>query len=89
MTAQTISVTEFKAKCLRIFDQLAAHELDEVQITRRGKVVGVLKPPAADRVEWDEWVLSMRGSVIMPPDFDPTAPVCDEVWDAELGIIHR
>ena len=31
----------------------------------------------------------MRGTVHIPPGFDLTAPASDEVWDAELGILHR
>jgi hypothetical protein len=31
----------------------------------------------------------MRGSVIIPEDFDLTAPALDEPLDAERGILHR
>ena len=85
----SINVTEFKAKCLQIFDQLEAHELDGVTITRHGKVVGVLAPPPPDRPSFEQWADSMRGSVVIPEGFDLTAPVCDEPWDAEQGILHR
>jgi antitoxin (DNA-binding transcriptional repressor) of toxin-antitoxin stability system len=86
---ETISASEFKAKCLKILDRLAKHELDRVTITKRGKAVGVLTvaPPEAKAV-LDIYGF-MRGSVIIPEGFDLTEPVLDEPLDAELGILHR
>jgi prevent-host-death family protein len=88
-TIQTISASEFKAKCLKILDRLANHELDRVTITKRGKPIGVLTapPPAAETVT--DIYGFMRGSVIIPEGFDLTEPVLDEPLDAELGILHR
>jgi hypothetical protein len=84
---QTISASEFKAKCLNILDRLASHELDRVVITKRGQPVGILLPPEAVRVT--DLYGSMRGSVIVAEGFDLTEPVLDEPFDAELGILHR
>jgi hypothetical protein len=86
---ETISASEFKAKCLKIPDRLASHELDRVTITKRGKAVGVLTaaPPETDAVT--ELYGCMRGSVIIPEGFDLTEPVLDEPLDAEHGILHR
>jgi prevent-host-death family protein len=84
---QTISASEFKAKCLNILDRLASHELDRVVITKRGQPVGVLLPPEAAVVT--DLYGSMRGSVIVAEGFDLTEPVLDEPFDAELGILHR
>ncbi len=97
MTETMMNVTAFKAKCSEIFDQLAAGEIDKVTVTKRGRVVGVLtRPePKAETLPkpkaetWEEWVASMKGSVVMPPGFDPTAPAFDGVWDAEMAILHR
>jgi prevent-host-death family protein len=86
---QTISATEFKAKCLGILDQLARHELERVIITKRGETVAVLLPPQPEpQTAADIWGF-MRGSVIIPEGFDLTEPVLDEPLDAELGILHR
>lgn len=85
----TISASEFKAKCLNILDQLTRHELDSVVITKRGQTVGVLLPPQPESATTTELFGCMRGSVILPDDFDLTAPVLDEPLDAELGILHR
>ncbi|WP_158931841.1 type II toxin-antitoxin system Phd/YefM family antitoxin [Acidisphaera sp. S103] len=88
-TTQTISASEFKAKCLNILDRLASHELDRVVITKRGQAVAVLTPPdhQADAVRNIHGF--MRGSVIIADDVDLTEPVLDEPLDAELGILHR
>jgi prevent-host-death family protein len=86
---QTISASEFKAKCLKILDRLASHELDRVVITKRGKTVAVLTPPQPQPAAVTDLYGCMRGSVIIPDGFDLTAPVLDEPLDAELGILHR
>jgi antitoxin (DNA-binding transcriptional repressor) of toxin-antitoxin stability system len=84
---QTISASEFKAKCLNILDRLDKHELDRVIITKRGRTVGVLLPPQTVAVQ--DLYGSMRGSVIIPEGFDLTEPVFDEPFDAAEGILHR
>jgi prevent-host-death family protein len=85
-TTQTISASEFKAKCLNILDRLDKHELDRVIITKRGRTVAVLTSP--ETVIQDLYG-SMRGSVIIPEGFDLTEPVFDEPFDAAEGILHR
>ncbi len=89
MTKQIINATEFKAKCLDLLDQVARGELDELQVTKRGRVVARVVPPAAAVGSLTEWIKSMRGSVTIPPGFDLTEPVFDGVCDAELGILHN
>jgi prevent-host-death family protein len=86
-TTETISASEFKAKCLNILDRVASHEVDRVIITKRGKTVGVLLPPETVAVQ--DLYGSMRGSVTIPEDFDLTEPVLDEPFDAEEGIWYR
>jgi prevent-host-death family protein len=88
-TIETISATEFKAKCLNILDRLASHELDRVVITKRGQPVGVLTAPQPEPKAVSDIYGFMRGSVIIPEGFDLTEPVLDEPLDAELGILHR
>ena len=48
MTHQTISATEFKAKCLSLLEQVN-REGGTVTITKRGHVVGVLSAPKKPR----------------------------------------
>ena len=84
----SISASEFKAKCLEILDRLSKHQLDRVVITKRGKPVAILTPPESDAEAVRGLHGFMRGSVIIPPDLDLTAPVIDEAFDVEAGKLH-
>lgn len=85
---QTISASEFKAKCLDILDRLATRELERVTITKRGRIVAVLIPPADEAAAVHQLHGCMRGSVMIPAGFDLTAPVLDEPFTAEQGELH-
>ena len=85
---QTISASEFKAKCLDILDRLADRTLERVVITKRGRVVATLIPPEDAAAAVQEIHGFMRGSVALPPGFDLTAPVADESFAAEHGELH-
>jgi prevent-host-death family protein len=86
---ETITATEFKAKCLDILDRLASHEIEKLVITKRGKPVAVLTPPEKKPFKFSMIYGSQRGTVHLPDDLDLTQPIFDEVFDAELGILHR
>ena len=84
----TYTATEFKAKCLDILDQLAAHKLTRVTITKRGRIVATLSPPDEPEMAMRQLHGFLRGSVIAPPGFDFTAPVLDEPLSADNGELH-
>ena len=44
MNRLTMSVAELKTACMAVLDQLAAREVDEVVVTKDGRIVGVMKP---------------------------------------------
>ena len=82
----TITATEFKAKCLAIFDQLEGRKVSRVVVTRRGKPVAELTPPQHKPPSlWG----AHPGSVVVAPGVDLTEPVSDEPWDAERGILYN
>ena len=83
----TVTASEFKAKCLGFFDQLAARKLTRLSITKRGRVVAVMIPPEESNL--GELYGFMRGSVVAPPGFDFTGPALDEPLSAETGRIHE
>ncbi len=88
MLSQTISASEFKAKCLDILNRLGTHDLDQVIITKRGKTVAVLSPPPSQA---DNVLLLhgfMRGSVVVPAGVDLTDPVSDVAFGPESGALH-
>lgn len=85
-----VSVTEFKTRCLELFTRLQAGEIDEISVTRRGKVVAVVESPDAKAAEMARAVHgSMADQTIIPEGFDLTAPVFEGTLDAEEGILHR
>jgi hypothetical protein len=86
-TVLTISVTEFKAKCLALFAELESHRLTKVIVMRRGRPVAELTPPNGILAPLFG---AHRGSVVVPEGVDLTAPTFeDEEFDAEGGILHR
>jgi prevent-host-death family protein len=86
---QTVSATEFKAKCLDLLDQVGRGDFDELEVTKRGKVVARLLPPRPPIPKGESWHGFMRGTVTIPDGFDLTEPASDEAWDAQRGILHR
>jgi prevent-host-death family protein len=85
----TITATEFKAKCLEILDRLGSHDIEKLTITKRGKPVAVLTAPESLEEAIRNINGFMRGSVIGPEDLDLTEPVLDEPFLAEQGILHQ
>ena len=83
-----ISASSFKATCLEIFDRVASGELEQVTITKRGRVVGVLQPPPKPASAADLFGC-MRGSVTVAPEVDLAAPLDLDPFDAERGLLHR
>jgi antitoxin (DNA-binding transcriptional repressor) of toxin-antitoxin stability system len=86
---QTMTVTEFKAKCLDVLKRLGEHKLDRVTVTRHGKAVALVTPLPRDPKEVMSLHGAMAGQVIIPAGFDLTAPVFEGEMDAEKGILHR
>jgi antitoxin (DNA-binding transcriptional repressor) of toxin-antitoxin stability system len=78
-----ISVSEFKAKCLRLFKDLEAHRLEKVVVTRRGKPVAELRPPAAEPLP--PLYGCMKERTFIPPDLDLTEPILEDIPEAEAG----
>ena len=73
--SETVSVTEFRAKCLAILDRVGRRKVERVLITRRGKIVGILMPPEAEAEQIRQLHGFMRGSVVIPASTDLTAPL--------------
>jgi prevent-host-death family protein len=88
-TEQTIGAAEFKAHCLEILDRLSRRAVSRVTITKRGRPVAVLLPPDDERDAVRRIHGFLRGSVVVPPGTDLTAPASDETFDAATGKVHR
>ena len=91
----TINVTEFKAKCLSLIDDLEAGRLTKVNVTRRGRLHAVMtRHPDAEPYAFDlERFRSGLGSHRLhpPPDYDPAEPLLDAEslaeWEASIDAI--
>lgn len=81
---KTISASEFKATCLDLLDQVGSGKISQLTVTKRGKPVAVVVPPAADRHPFDVLFGMMEGSVIAPPGFDFTEPAFKGVMEAAM-----
>ncbi len=77
-----INVTAFKAKCLQLFKQLEARRYDKVVVTRRGKPIAELTPTPG---EVPDIYGALKGRAIIPPDLDLTAPILEDIPEAESG----
>jgi antitoxin (DNA-binding transcriptional repressor) of toxin-antitoxin stability system len=84
----TISVSEFKAKCLGLFEKLAARKVKRVVVVKRGRPVAILTPPMSRQDEAGSIFGCMQGRVTAPKGFDFTAPVLDEPLNAAAGKLH-
>ena len=82
------SATEFKARCLDLLDQVGTRRTGPLGITKRGKVVALLVPPATPEEAVQGLHGFLRGSVVVPERVDLTAPALDEPLDAEGGRPH-
>lgn len=87
-TIRTIPIAEFKAHCTQ-----ALREVEEtgavLQITRHGKIVAIVEPPAEEMVSAiGEWAASGRGLMEFSPNYDPDEPACaPDEWNAGNGIV--
>lgn len=83
----TVSVTEFKAKCLALFDDLEGRKVSKIVVTRHGRPVAELNAPSSELAPIHG---AHRGSVRFLDGEDGSEPASgDDNWDAAHGILHR
>jgi hypothetical protein len=75
----TIDEADFQAACPGLVDRLDEDGLDRIEMTRAGRVVAVVTPPAgtAPSAGVPDIYGFMRGLVIIPSGFDLTSPVLE------------
>ena len=77
---RTMKASEFKAKCLKLMDEVAENG-EEIVITKNGNPTARLVPYRARPKEWfgaDRGKLEILGDILSP---------IDVVWEAEQGLI--
>lgn len=76
---EEISISEFKAKCLALLEQVRKTK-KPIRITRHGKPVAEVVPPAPS-VDRTKWIGSMEGKMEILGDI--ISPAADEdEWEA-------
>jgi prevent-host-death family protein len=75
MTMREVSASEFKAKCLRMLDEVDA---EGIVITKRGKPVARLVPMAPRLADF----IGMRPDMLIEPGDDHLSTGI--IWEAEL-----
>jgi len=75
-----ISVSEFKTNCAK-FIQNVANFNQTIEITKRGKIVAIVTPPASsNKIDPREFIGCLHGTVTYAPDWDQ--PMGEYDWDA-------
>ena len=74
-----MSVTEFKAKCTKVFHDIERHK-KPVKITRRGKVIAVVQPSTQSDVAPEKFLGCLHDTLTFQPGWDE--PLGDEDWEA-------
>lgn len=86
---KTVSVTEFKAQCLAMMDEVHAGRIGRLKVEKHGKLhVEVIAPAPESRKKRSSFG-SLKGWVVVPKGLDLTKPVFEGEIDAEKGILHR
>jgi prevent-host-death family protein len=49
---KSVSISEFKAKCLRMVEDVRRTG-EPLEITKRGKPMAVINPPSIDTIDWE------------------------------------
>jgi prevent-host-death family protein len=76
---QEVAISEFKAKCLALLDEVAKTK-KPLRITRFGRPIAVVIPPATTQNR-EEWIGSMKDSIKIFGDI--VSPANDEEeWEA-------
>lgn len=87
---ETISVTDFKARCLDLLKRVGQRRLQRITVTRHGQVVAVITPPPVSRHSIRDLHGFMKDRTIVADGLDLTAPTLSEDdLDAARGLISR
>jgi prevent-host-death family protein len=80
---QEIAISEFKAKCLSLLQQVSKTK-EPIRVTRFGKPVADVVPPAEVQVDRNAWIGSGHGTAKILGDIISPASEPEE-WEALRG----
>ena len=77
---KTVSITEFKAHCLRLVDELQRTR-EPIEITKRGKKVAIVSPPGTRQdIDWTPG--AFRDSIVELGDIGVDVAELGVRWEA-------
>jgi prevent-host-death family protein len=74
-----VSISEFKAKCLALLEQVRVTR-EPIRVTRHGKPVAEVVPPTPT-VDRSKWIGSLKDSKIIGDIISPATDISE--WEAE------
>jgi prevent-host-death family protein len=80
---QEVAISEFKAKCLSLLQQVSKTK-EPIRVTRFGKPVADVVPSAEVQVDRDAWIGSGKGTAKIVADIVSPANDVDD-WEALRG----
>lgn len=80
---QEIAISEFKAKCLALLQQVCKTK-QPIRVTRFGKAVADIVPPAETQMDRKAWIGSGKGTAKILGDIISPANEPDD-WEALRG----
>jgi len=75
----SVPISVFKAKCLRIVDDVRRSG-EPLEITKRGKTVAVLNPPPAEAIDWRPG--AFRDQIVILGDIQGDLSALGVQWEA-------
>lgn len=81
MNTRKIPAGEFKAKCLKLMDEVQATG-EEIVITKHGEPVAKLAPVAEEKPSLVESLGKLKGSLVITGDI--VSPALEEGWEEEM-----
>jgi prevent-host-death family protein len=88
MQDQSLSISDFKTRCLDLLKQVGEGRIGTLTVTRHGKPVAVVTAPPSQVDEARSVFGAMRGKVHIPASVDLTDPVYEGDSVAGRGLLH-
>jgi len=76
---KAVTITDFKAKCLRLVEDVRRTG-ESLEITRRGKVVAIVTPPNSPKeIDWTPG--AFRNEIVVHGDLDDETSKLNLPWE--------
>jgi len=76
---KTISISEFKAKCLGLLEEVQRTG-ESIEVTKRGKSIAIVNPPARELIDWRPG--AFRDQILLKGDIEGDLEDLGIEWEA-------